>query len=150
VSGKLDQRGIAVTANDLLVDRPGAPGVHRFALQLLFALKQRKVREHRLAGEWIDVVPLGETGAAVPEPLLDLNPGDAIGDANRDRGPEPLDPRRLGLWQRARQELDPALRVRGRGEQKSAESQDSSPAHVHLRVSATGEDERGPGTCTPP
>src|SRR5688572_22975184 len=58
VSGKLDQRGIAVTADDLLIDRPRASGVHRLALQLLFALKQRKIREDCFAGQWIDIVPL--------------------------------------------------------------------------------------------
>jgi hypothetical protein len=77
VPGQLDQRRIALAADDLLIDRPCLGGVHRLPPQLQVALEQGEVAEHCLAGERIEVVALPEPTAV--RTLMTPNAGSVPG-----------------------------------------------------------------------
>jgi len=112
VAGQLDEGRVALAPHDLLVDRPRLRRVHRFPLELAISLPQRKVAEHRLAGERIEVTPLVHQGPRVPEPFFHGDARDATGHRDLHGAADFFD---RAARQRPHR-LDPALGECGQGD----------------------------------
>jgi hypothetical protein len=72
VAHPLDERGIALRANDLFVDATGIRGVHRFARHELAVDRKQQILKCGVGGERKEIVCLADARAEVYKSLIDF------------------------------------------------------------------------------
>ncbi len=120
MTDQLDEGRVLLATDDLFVDRSSPLGRQYLAAKLLLAHEERKVGEHRLRRDRIQVVALHQRARAIAKLLIHLEIGDAAIAIDGD-GHVTMQPLHGGVRQPAvRVGLDPPLGARRRcgGQQK--------------------------------